>query len=134
MTDIIAQALAEAKNAKLREACQQLLVHVEADEVTHGRTFAAGRVARAALAAMTETKDEAVKGMQLAMGLALDRRREIDYLQADNARLREALEALLVMHMSGEKPQKLNDALTWRQNDELAIDMAQSALAAKEKP
>ena len=41
---------AEAKNAKLREACQQLLVHVEADEVTHGRTFAAGRVARAALA------------------------------------------------------------------------------------
>ena len=39
-----------AENARLREACEQLLRHVEQDEATHGRPFAAGNVAREALA------------------------------------------------------------------------------------
>ena len=43
-------AALQAENARLREACEQLLRHVEQDEATHGRPFAAGNVAREALA------------------------------------------------------------------------------------
>ena len=39
----------EADIRALREALQQCLTHIEADETTHGRKFGAGNVARAAL-------------------------------------------------------------------------------------
>lgn len=38
----------------MRLALCQCLVHIEADEVTHGRQFAAGNVARAALKCLEE--------------------------------------------------------------------------------
>jgi hypothetical protein len=39
----------------LREALQQCLIHIEADETTHGRKFGAGNVARAALSRTEQT-------------------------------------------------------------------------------
>jgi hypothetical protein len=39
---------------EMTAALKQCLVHIEADEETHGRLFAAGIVARAALANMIE--------------------------------------------------------------------------------
>ena len=42
--------------------------------------------------------------------------------------LLEALEAMLVMMDAGPKPKKLDDALTWRQNDEKARGMAAAAI------
>lgn len=38
-----------AVNADLIEACEQCLRHIEQDESTHGRPFAAGNVARDAI-------------------------------------------------------------------------------------
>jgi hypothetical protein len=38
----------------LVDACRQCLVHIEADEMTHGRPFAAGNSTRAALALTEE--------------------------------------------------------------------------------
>lgn len=38
-----------AVNADLLEACEQCLRHIEQDESTHGRPFAAGNVARDAI-------------------------------------------------------------------------------------
>jgi hypothetical protein len=49
-------------------------------------------------------------------------------------RLRDAVEGLLVMMDYGPKPQKLDAALTWRQNDELARSNALSALADQPAP
>jgi hypothetical protein len=40
-------------NKELLEACEQLLCHVKQDEMNHGRPFAAGNVARAAIAKAT---------------------------------------------------------------------------------
>lgn len=40
-----------------------------------------------------------------------------------------ACEAMLVVTDKGEKPRKLDEALTWRQNDELARRMAKDAIA-----
>lgn len=46
--------------------------------------------------------------------------------------LLEACKALLVMMDRGPKPDKLDAALTWRQNDELARSMADAAIAKAE--
>ncbi len=43
--------------------------------------------------------------------------------------LLEALKAMIVMMDRGGQPKKLDDALTWRQNDELARQMADDAVA-----
>ena len=43
--------------------------------------------------------------------------------------LREALQAMVTMSDRGPKPQKLDEALTWRQNDERARALADAALA-----
>jgi len=44
----------------------------------------------------------------------------------------EAIKALRTMRDAGPKPQKLDEALTWRANDELAESMAINALARAE--
>lgn len=45
----------------------------------------------------------------------------------------EALEAMLTVADRGDSPRKLDEALTWRQNDERAFTLARAALAkAKE--
>lgn len=38
---------------EMLEALQQALIHIERDEITHGRNFAAGNVVRAAIAKAT---------------------------------------------------------------------------------
>jgi hypothetical protein len=43
-------------------------------------------------------------------------------------KLLEALQALLIVMDSGPCPRKLDEALTWRQNDELAHKMALDAI------
>ena len=50
-------------------------------------------------------------------------------LEAENGRLREAGRALLVVMDSGIEPRKLDEALTWRENDEKARRMMEQALA-----
>lgn len=56
-------------------------------------------------------------------------RAELDAMTAQVAVLVDALQALLAMSDRGPCPQKLDEALTWRQNDELAHSKAVSALA-----
>ncbi|KKM71140.1 hypothetical protein LCGC14_1433640 [marine sediment metagenome] len=58
---------------------------------------------------------------------------ERDALKAKVEQLRKALSALLVVMDDGLQPRKLDAALTWRQNDEKARDMARAALAAMEE-
>lgn len=48
--------------------------------------------------------------------------------------LYEALKAMLVMMDRGGQPRKLDEALTWRQNDEKARAMATAALALVDAP
>ncbi len=43
-----------------------------------------------------------------------------------------ACKAMLVVTDKGEKPRKLDEALTWRQNDELAYGMTKTAIAKAE--
>ncbi len=43
--------------------------------------------------------------------------------------LLEALEAMMVMADQGPHPRKLNDALIWKENDELAWSLARAAIA-----
>lgn len=54
---------------------------------------------------------------------------ERDRLVAINADLVAALRAMLVMMDRGPKPEKLDEALSWRQCDERARAMAVAALA-----
>ena len=49
-TDNLANAHLIAAAPDLYEACLQALTHIEVDETTHGRNFAAGNVIRAAIA------------------------------------------------------------------------------------
>ncbi len=53
--------------------------------------------------------------------------RESASLRTENKALRDACEAMLTM-IDTRQPRKLDDALTWRQNDELAGKMAREAL------
>lgn len=53
-----------------------------------------------------------------------------DELQAQLCVAREAIQALLTMMARGGPPRKLDDALSWRQNDELAQEMALDALSS----
>ena len=47
--------------------------------------------------------------------------------------LLEACKALLTMMQGGDKPKKLDDALTWRENDEMARTLALTAIAKAEE-
>jgi hypothetical protein len=53
---------------------------------------------------------------------------EIARLLSINAKLLAALRAVLVM-WNVKEPRKLDEALTWRQNDERALAMAENAIA-----
>jgi hypothetical protein len=58
------------------------------------------------------------------------RRAEIAAHEAEiKGKLLEACHAMLVVTSKGEKPRKLDEALTWRQNDELAQEMTKTAIA-----
>jgi hypothetical protein len=54
---------------------------------------------------------------------------ELDDERAMSKALAEALEGLLVMADRGPMPRKLEDALTWTENDELARKRVYAALA-----
>lgn len=58
-TDELPLRKRDKRIVKLEEALRQCLAHIEADEAAHGRPFAAGNVARAALA--TEEKPDGTK-------------------------------------------------------------------------
>lgn len=45
-----ARASTEALKSEMLEALEQALTHIEVDETTHGRNFAAGNVIRAVIA------------------------------------------------------------------------------------
>jgi DNA-binding transcriptional MerR regulator len=51
-------------------------------------------------------------------------------IRAHEAQLAEALKAILCMGNRGPQPRKLNEAMTWRQNDEMALEMARAALSS----
>ncbi len=53
--------------------------------------------------------------------------------EADLTRLVEACRGLLTMMNRGPQPRKLDEALTWRENDELARINAKAALAPFEE-
>lgn len=57
-------------------------------------------------------------------------RSQLDEATTANAVLVDALQALLAMSDRGPCPKKLDEALTWRQNDELAHSKALAALAS----
>ena len=50
---LAANARLIAAAPEMLEACRQALTHIEVDETTHGRPFAAGNVLRAAIAKAT---------------------------------------------------------------------------------
>jgi hypothetical protein len=65
-----------------------------------------------------------------------EREKFIAELSACKERVRELLgacQALLVVMDKGDKPRKLDDALTWRENDERAHKLATVAIAKAEQ-
>ena len=53
---------------------------------------------------------------------------KLSALREVNADLLAALEAMLIMSDAGGQPRKLDEALTWRENDEKARAMATAAI------
>ena len=58
---------------------------------------------------------------------------ELKMLREQRDRLVEALRAVLVMADRGPQPMKLDEALTWRENDRKAHALARAALAEMER-
>ena len=56
----------------------------------------------------------------------------VEELERVNAELLEALKALRTMTDRGPQPRKLDDALTWLGNDEMARAMTDAAIASAE--
>ena len=56
-------------------------------------------------------------------------RQQLAERDAALARCVEAIKALLIMNDCGPSPRKLDDALTWRQNDEKARSLAIAAIS-----
>ena len=60
---------------------------------------------------------------------AIDLEKQLAERDAALARCVEAIKALLIMNDCGPSPRKLDDALTWRQNDEKARSLAIAAIS-----